>query len=260
MADEKRPEEIIPRAPVLLFPKEGVIDSRQLRLVWQKVDTAKAYFVEVASDTHFESVVFEQNVGEANNIQLEQVLPPDGQTYYWRVFAWNDNGWSEGENISSFISATEEEAASQPASPDADEEFGPAARLFRGAAVEVAADLSDSEAMLRSEIELGVAHEGVEAKQIMGLVIAVIAALIVIVLIIINYATAVTGERQRSLSAGVDYPLLEETERRANEQLTQYQVIDEETGRYRIPIDRAMQLMVEESGAVDGSVQSPSTQ
>lgn len=260
MPDEKRPEEIIPHAPVLLFPKEGVVDSRQLRLVWQSVDTATAYFVEVATDTDFATVIFEQNVGDVNNILLEQVLPQDGQTYYWRVFAWNENGWSEGENISSFICATEEELSGQFVSPDVDEEYGPAARLFRGAAVEVAADLSDSDAILRSEMELGVAHEGVEAKQIMGLVVAVVVALIVIILVIITYASVVVEERQRSLSAGSNYPLLEETERAANEQLSGYEVLDEEMERYRIPIDRAMELMVEESSADGSGNQVPSSE
>ncbi len=258
MADEKTPQQMSPNAPVLLFPQgEAVVDSRELRFVWDTVENATAYFVEVATDADFGSVVFEKNVGDVNNILLEEVLPSDDRTYYWRVFAGNEHGWSHGENIESFICGTEESLSEQYASPDVDEKYGPAARLFKGAAVEVAADLSDSEAIQQSEEELGVAHEGVEAKQIMGFVLAVIIALIVIVVVMITYASVVTQEARRSVGARTHYFQLEENERTANEQLTRYQVIDEEAGRYRIPIDRAMELVVQEAQGGAAALQTP---
>lgn len=248
MADERTPEQMSPGAPVLLFPQEeAVVDARGLRLVWEKVDEATAYYVEVSADPEFNAIVFEKNVGDVNNIALEEVLPGDDSTFYWRVFAGNEHGWSHGENIESFISAEGEHLKEQYASPDIDEEFGPAARLFRGAAVEMAADVSDSEAVQRAEAELGVAHEGVEAKQIMGFVLAVAIALIVIVVIMFTYASVVTQEARRSVGARSQYFELNETRRAAEEQLMNYEVIDEEAGRYRIPIDRAMELMVQES-------------
>ena len=45
------------------------------------------------------------------------------------------------------------------------------------------------------------------------------------------------------------YPPLRETNLSAQARLTQYAVVDLAAGRYRIPVDRAMDLMVSEAGA-----------
>lgn len=250
MADKKNSDNKDPKplsAPVILFPQEeNVVDCQNPRFIWEPVDGATAYFVEIAADPGFEQVVFQEDVGTATNIGIDQEFPDDERTYYWRVYAGNEDGWSHGENVESFICGKPESISEQYGSPDIDEEYGPAAELFKGAAVEVAADLSDDEGIHRLEEEMGVAHEGIEAKQIMGLVIAVIVALILIIVIIITYAGRVAQTTRQAVQARSAYPELEDTRSQGRAQLDRYEIIDQEEGRYRIPLDRAMELMVAE--------------
>ena len=239
-----------PAAPTLLFPREeAVVDCQGLRLVWEAVEGATTYRLEIAVDTGFEHVVFVEEVdGDVTNVRLEGVLPTDEQTYFWRVLVSDGTKWSHGENIESFICGTEEEVRAAITSPDIDEEYGPVAKLFKGAGVEMAADLSDSERVQRAEEEMGVAHEGVEAKQIMGFVLAVIVVLVVLVIIVVNLTSSMTQTVRATWQSQARYPELQQTEARALEQISRYEIIDEEEGRYRIPIDRAIELMVEEQG------------
>jgi hypothetical protein len=251
MADDKERSEndkLTPGAPVLRFPQEeAVIAPNRLRFIWLPVEGATAYYLEVSRDNRFEDVVFERNVGDATNVSIEFDLPADDHTYYWRVFAGNEHGWSHGENIESFISATDAEVREGLNSPDIDEEFGPVVRMFKGAAAEVAADVTDDDSKLLDEQqEAGVAPEGVEAKQIMGFVLAVLIAVAVIVIIIFTYATMVQQQVRTGAEGSGRYYELQDVRERGRAQIDRYEVIDEGTGQVRIPIERAMELMVEE--------------
>lgn len=254
MADETKREEgssTAPGAPVLRFPQEeAVVPADRLRFVWSPVEGATAYFLEIARDTRFEDIVFEQNVGDATNVAIEFKVPADDATYFWRVFAGNEHGWSHGENIESFIAATDDEVREGLNSPDIDEEYGPVVRMFKGAAAEVAADVTDDESrLLEEQQEVGVAPEGIEAKQIMGFVLAVLVAVAVLVIIIFTYATMVAQEVRVGAEASGRYFDLQEVQERGRAQIDRYEIIDQEAGRVRIPIERAMELMIEEDAA-----------
>lgn len=258
MADESRKEESSPAkpgAPVLRFPQEeAVVLADRLRFVWDPVEGATAYYLEIASDNQFENLVFEKNVGDATNVAIDAEFPADDHTYYWRVFAGNEHGWSHGEYIESFIAATGDEVRAGLNSPDIDEEFGPVVRMFKGAAAEVAADITDDDSrLLEEQQEMGVAPEGIEAKQIMGFVLAVLVAVAIIVVIIFTYATMTAQQVRVGAEASGRYFELDESRERSRAQLDRYEIIDETEGRVRIPIDRAMELMIEEeSGRTTG--------
>jgi hypothetical protein len=166
----------------------------------------------------------------------------------------NEHGWSHGEYIESFIAATDEEVRSGLNSPDIDEEFGPVVRMFKGAAAEVAADVTDDEdRLLDEQQEEGVAPEGIEAKQILGFVLAVLVAVAIIVVIIFTYATMVSQQVRVGAQAGGRYFELQDVRERGQAQLDRYEILDEGTGQVRIPIERAMELIVEEdAGRADG--------
>lgn len=251
MADDRQRSEtdkLTPGAPVLKFPQEeAVIAPSRLRFIWEPVEGATAYYLEVSRDNRFEDLVFERNVGDATNVGVEFDIPTDDNTYYWRVFAGNEHGWSHGENIESFIAATDDEVREGLHSPDIDEEFGPVVRMFKGAAAEVAADVTDDESrLLEEQQEAGVAPEGVEAKQIMGFVLAVLVAVAMLVIIIFTYATRVHQQVRTGAEGSGRYFELQDVRERGRAQIDRYEVLDEETGQIRIPIERAMELMIEE--------------
>ncbi len=84
-----------------------------------------------------------------------------------------------------------------------------------------------------------------------GVLTGVIAGVAVLVMVIVVIAVSVSG--QRFEEARVDaishsgYPDLRQTHTGSVEKLTHYKVLDQDAGVYRIPIDRAMKLVVDEA-------------
>ena len=137
------------------------------------MDGADDYLLEVATDTAFEDVVHTEAT-EATSITVKGAFPGDGATYYWRVFARNAAGESEGENIESFVSTTPEEAShsveagatpaskqTAPERPDQEEDLGPVPEMLKAVKAEVGAEVTGDEEYFREEAELGVQHEGI---------------------------------------------------------------------------------------------------
>jgi hypothetical protein len=81
---------------------------------------------------------------------------------------------------------------------------------------------------------------------VIGLVIGVLVMIIAIVGLNQLYVTTREEVVQENVLSQMD-PRLQELHARETRLLTTYVVIDKEKGRYRIPIERAMELMVEEA-------------
>lgn len=265
MAERPQPTEHVTEAPILVAPKEeALVDGEALTFQWKPLDGAEAYALEVAADANFDEVVFEKGpMGtEETSFTLPEPLPTDGDLYYWRVRARHGEEWSPGDRVESFISVTAERAEAADEAPDRSEGYGPAAGLVGAAGVEAAAEATGSKPLVdreqEIEHEMGVAREGVEAGQIIGLISVVAVAILVITVVVIYWVTTVSQGERRQVVGMTGYPELQATETEAAQQLQQYELLSEQDGTYRIPIDEAMRLVAtEEYTAGAGRQYSP---
>ncbi len=231
-------------APALTSPREAsVIDGSSVTFVWEPVEGALRYQLEIATDQDFENLVVDRIVESDSSITLQGTFPTDGTLFFWRVLAGDDRGWSNGEHVESFVSSTPEDASHQLSRPD--ETYGPYPALIRSASVGAAAEVTGQEKLLEQEEEMGVEHEGVEAGQILGIMLAIAASIMMIVIVLFQWTRIVEVEIRSSATGLSGYPELRQVEMAAQQKLTEYGV--SEDGNYRIPIERAMELMVQEA-------------
>jgi hypothetical protein len=237
------------RIPVLVSPtEEAIVDGRRVTFVWEPIEGAVRYSVQVASDTSFDQIAYEADAGLKTTHTAEGVIPVDENTYFWRIVAEDSGGTFHGEdNIQSFISGTVAEERMNLAAPDQDEEYGPLEPLVRGARAEVGAEVTHGIQYVGEEAELGVEHEGIEAGQILGLTLAIAVSLGLAVLTLFQYVD-LTAQATRDAAAGMSgYPERREADLQATRQLTHYGVIDSNQGVYKIPIERAIDIMANEA-------------
>lgn len=95
-------------------------------------------------------------------------------------------------------------------------------------------------------------HPGVEDEDInAGRLIAIVGFVTLLIAVLVTAALSITLLRfdraEADASALTGYPNLQETRMNGMAQLNRYEVVDDEAKIYRIPIERAMQLVVEES-------------
>lgn len=246
-------ESTLPSSPALLAPRHGtIVDGRSVTFSWEPAEGATTYRIEVARDTAFEDLLLEQELGPATRVTLKGLAPLDGQTYYWRVLTGDGTGWSEGEHVESFISGTPDVMQERDARPEDDEALGPVGALFRASSVQAAAEISSDDPDAVVAAEAGVEREGVATGQILGIAFAVLSAVVVIIIVLFMW-TGVEAQAVRQAVVGSSgYPELRETEAAAARQLDHYDVVDDAQGIYRIPIDRAIDLMVLEAQQAPG--------
>ncbi len=110
-----------------------------------------------------------------------------------------------------------------------------------------AADISEGAQWVEGTDRPHVEPEGVEAGQILGFVIT-ISILVVLAIVALFQYTDRTAQAVLTEAAGQGvYPELEEVRLHAAMLLTQYEALDGPEERYRIPIERAMQRMVQDA-------------
>ncbi len=111
-------------------------------------------------------------------------------------------------------------------------------------AVPAMEDVASAEA---AALAAGVEPEGINAGPIFGSI--VISLLVIAVLVGGGYGwfKASAQEALAAAADGLSYRELRQVELEATQLLNKYEVVNAATGTYRIPIDRAMDLIVEES-------------
>lgn len=236
-------------APALVSPREAeVLDGRSITFAWERVDGATKYQLEVSTRQEFDELAYEKVLQGEVSATVSDTFATDGTLYFWRVLAGDDAGWSNGDHVESFVSVSADEATGERASRP-DERLGPYPALIRSATVEAAAEVTGEEDLLHEEEAAGVEHEGVEAGQILGITLAIAAAIVMIVIVLFQW-TRIVERETRAAAAGLSgYPELREARMQARQQLESYGVADPDAGLYRIPIDRAMELMAQEARA-----------
>jgi hypothetical protein len=212
--------------------------------VWEPVEGAETYRLQVASTARFEDLAIDADVGVETAVTVGNQLPTDGQTFFWRVLAERGDDARATSSVESFIATDEAEAGHEvPVPPDEEE---PVTDLARAARREATADTFDFQDQFEKEKERGVAYEGVAASQIMGISGSIILVILVAVAILFGWFEQVTQDTRAEAAEQQRYQQIRQAELEATQQLQQYGVVDEEEGVYRIPIDRAMDLMATE--------------
>jgi len=247
-------------SPRPVAPREAtIVDGREVTFEWRPVEGAKAYRLQVARDTAFNTVVFEQDVpADTTALTVADFFPMDEQTYFWRILAKNEKGWSRGDRVESFVSGTPEDVQQHIRTPDQDESYGPVTELVRSASRMVSEQLAEEDGdRLEKEREIGVAYEGVPSGQILAIAVSILFAVGIIVIILFQWTNITEAAVRQASAVQSEYTLLRETEAQANQKLSGYEVLDEEAGTYRIPIDQAMNLMANEAYEQGGRAYSP---
>jgi hypothetical protein len=233
-----------PAPPELVAPKGAtVVHGRKVTLAWKPAREADRYRLQVAKTARFDDLVLDEEVGNETAVTVGNQFPTDGQTFFWRVVAGSYAGWGEPSRVESFVAGTEAEAEQDLlAEPTA----GPATGLARAAKREVTRRVFEFEDRFEEEKERGVAYEGVAASQIIAIAVAILVVILVAVVVLFGWYGQVSQETRAAATDAQNYQLLEETLREQEAAISQYGVVDEEEGVYRIPIDEAMDVVATE--------------
>ena len=130
------------------------------------------------------------------------------------------------------------EAASPPEEAAVESAAAPVAEAAPKSAVPEAFD---------AEALVGVQHEGIEARSIIAFVFFLIIAIGVVVWGAMGWFESVADKAHQDAAANLENPERRQLELSAAELLNTYEVINAEQGVYRIPLNRAIDLVVEES-------------
>jgi len=233
----------IPAPPPLVAPRNAsVVDGREVTFVWDPVDGATSYRLQIAPTARFDDPVLDQDVGSQTAVTVGNHFSTDGNTFFWRVRAGNDAGWSAGEAVDSFVAASSEEAE-HPLTPAAEHPVTGLARSTRG---EESSPRVTPHDQFEREKERGVAYEGVATKQILSAAAAVLVVVSVAVVVIFGWYGQVVQETEISASGPQNYERMQQVTREATQRLNEYGVVDEEEGVYHIPIQEAMDITIRE--------------
>jgi hypothetical protein len=187
--------------------------------------------------------MIDEDVGNETAVTVGNQLPTEGQTFFWRVIAGSYAGWGEPSAVESFIAATEEESEQDLLAPD---DTGPITGLARAAKREVTRRVLSFEDRFEEEQERGVAYEGIAANQIMAIAVSILVVILIAVAVLFSWYGQVTQETRATAASEQNYEVLQQSEMEARQDLTQYGVVDGEEEVYRIPIERAMDVIATE--------------
>lgn len=118
-------------APQLVSPADtSEVATTIPTLVWGEVEGATDYRVEVASDALFATILESTEVTKTSHTVSGDAALKDGETYYWRVQAYNsedESDWSDVHSFSIKVVTTDNpgKGGSDDEDIDADEETSP---------------------------------------------------------------------------------------------------------------------------------------
>lgn len=244
MSDSTDTTSTTPSSPALVAPRDASIaNGKEVTFVWEPVEGAVSYRLQVARTARFEDLILDEDVGGETAVTVGHKFSTEGETLFWRVRAVSEAGWSEGDPVESFVAATPEEAE-QALAPDGDDQ--PVTGLARADRREEPRQVFTLDDQFEEEKERGVAYEGVAASQIMAVALSILLVILVAVVVLFGWYEQVSQDMRDSVSGPQNYEQVRQVDRQAEQQLQEYGVVDEEAGVYHIPIDQAMDLVATE--------------
>lgn len=244
MSDSAADRHSVPVSPSLVAPRDAsVVNGEEVTFVWEPVDAAVSYRLQVAPTARFDDLLLDEDVGTETAVRVGNTFSTDGDTLFWRVRAVSEAGWSDGGAIESFVAATPEKA-SQALAHEADEQ--PVTGLARAERREQPRQVFTLDDQFEEEKERGVAYEGVAASQIIAVAGAILVVILVAVVIIFGWYEQVSQETRATVAGEEMYSRVQEEDREAEQQLQEYGVVDEENDVYHIPIGEAMDRVITE--------------
>lgn len=233
-----------PSSPTLIGPSDATVaNGKRVTFAWEPLAQAERYRLQVASTASFDDVIVDEDVGNETAVTVGNQFPTDGDTYFWRVLAGTEAGWGAPSEVESFIAGDKEEADQALVER---EDVGAVTGLARAEKREATQKVVDFEDRFEQEKERGVAYEGIAATQIIAIAVSILVVIMVAVVVLFGWYGQVAQETRAAASDVQNYELRQQAETEATEALTQYGVVDGEEGVYRIPIDRAMDLVAQE--------------
>ena len=96
--------EIVPPPPTLISPSNGSnVSGSSVQFCWNAATGANNYHLQIATDSSFNNIVYDLDVGNITcNVEVSN-FPDDGTTFYWHVKAGSAAGWSDYSEIWSFV-------------------------------------------------------------------------------------------------------------------------------------------------------------
>mgnify|MGYP002762067738 FL=1 len=233
-----------PSVPSLAAPSDAAsVNGDEVTFVWKPAEDVLQYRLQVAPTAGFQDLLLDVSVGEETAVTVGNQLPTDGQTLFWRVVVERETGPRTTSAVESFVATTAEQAEADglDAGPPSVAEVGQAAPP-----PETSPEAFDFEAQFEEEKDRGVAYEGVAATQIIGISGAILLVILVAVAILFGWFAQVTQDERTAVAERQTYDQIQQAEQEAARTLQEYGVLDEEEGVYRIPIQRAMDLVAKE--------------
>jgi PKD repeat protein len=92
-----------PAVPNLISPVNSAnVSGTTISFGWSQAARAIDYYLQVATDEGFTNIIYGEWIGNYTGVNLSG-FPDNGQTYYWRVAAWNSLGSSSYSSAWSFV-------------------------------------------------------------------------------------------------------------------------------------------------------------
>lgn len=246
-----------PQPPLLVSPTDGrIFPPDDVLFEWATAGDDLHYALQIATDVSFTQVVTTLEVGNALDCMVTDVFDEaeSGSTYYWRVRAKTATGdaWGPFSEPTHFIVGTEAQLPIDR--PDTKEDLGPLPHLIK----DVAEDVAEVYGLAEEPAE-GDGQVEPEAMNVTPILTFIGSTALFLAMIIVIMFGIVNRNEQATYYEAVDesgYPDLREVEALAARKLDHYEILNDATGVYRIPIERAMELLVEQEEAATDRVYS----
>lgn len=211
--------------PHLVTPTaEMPVEGHAATFGWQPVSGAAAYEIEWAQDTDFSAPLAHLNVGDTTLLTLYEMLPEDGTVHYWRVRALARGDWQPWSAPAGFTATTDEAALAYRNTQFAAEAAAERTRLLEQAAQ-----------------AYGISDPATRHTPRLFPALATAFALGSWLLLALLVSQATPGKHLPVIAAAPPPP--------PTTHLDQRGIVDAEAGTYHIPIDQAIDLLVDERNA-----------